>query len=74
MGSKRNFYVASELKALEGTCTKIELFPPGHYLHSNDGELKQWYKRDWMEYDAVKENETSIQEIKEALEAAYIDN
>ena len=24
------FYVASELKALEGVCTKIELFPPGH--------------------------------------------
>ncbi len=72
MGWDQNgtFYVASELKALEGTCTKIELFPPGHYLHSSDGELKKWYSRDWMEYDAVKENETSIQEIKEALEAA----
>ncbi|WP_437370653.1 asparagine synthase B [Maribacter litoralis] len=72
MGWDKNgtFYVASELKALEGTCTKIELFPPGHYLHSSDGELKKWYSRDWMEYDAVKENETSIQEIKEALEAA----
>jgi len=64
------FYVASELKALEGTCTKIELFPPGHYMSSKDGELVRWYSRDWMEYDAVKENETSIQEIKEALEAA----
>ena len=72
MGWDQNgtFFVASELKALEGTCTKIELFPPGHYLHSSDGELKQWYTRDWMDYDAVKENETSIQEIKEALEAA----
>ncbi len=64
------FYVASELKALEGTCTKIQLFPPGHYMHSKDGELKKWYSRDWMEYDAVKDNETSIQEIKKALEAA----
>ncbi len=72
MGWDQNgtFYVASELKALEGTCTKIELFPPGHYLHSSDGELKKWYSRDWMDYDVVKENETSIQEIKEALEAA----
>ena len=72
MGWDQNgtFYVASELKALEGTCTKIELFPPGHYLHSSDGELKKWYSRDWMEYDAVKDNETSIQKIKEALEAA----
>ncbi len=64
------FYVASELKALEAVCTKIELFPPGHYLHSKDGEFVQWYKRDWKEYEAVKDNETSIQEIKEALEAA----
>ncbi|MDX1758737.1 MAG: asparagine synthase B [Arenibacter algicola] len=64
------FYVASELKALEGTCTKIQLFPPGHYLHSSDGEFKRWYSRDWMEYNAVKDNETSIQAVKEALEAA----
>ncbi|AWX43575.1 Asparagine synthase (glutamine-hydrolyzing) [Flagellimonas maritima] len=64
------FYVASELKALEGICSKIELFPPGHYLHSSDGEFKKWYTRDWMEYEAVKENETSISEIRDALEAA----
>lgn len=64
------FYVASELKALESVCTKIELFPPGHYFYSKDGEFVQWYKRDWKEYDAVKDNETSNQEIKEALEAA----
>jgi asparagine synthase (glutamine-hydrolysing) len=64
------FYVASELKALEGTCTKIELFPPGHYMSSKDGEFVKWYKRDWTDYDAVKDNETSIAKIKEALEAA----
>ena len=64
------FYVASELKALEGTCSKIELFPPGHYMSSKDGKFVQWYKRDWREYAAVKENETSISTIKEALEAA----
>jgi asparagine synthase (glutamine-hydrolysing) len=64
------FYVASELKALEGYCTKIELFPPGHYLSSKDGELVQWYQREWTEFEAVKANETSIQEIRKALEAA----
>jgi len=64
------FYVASELKALEGVCSKIEAFPPGHYLHSAEGEIKRWYERDWMEYEAVKENETSIELIREALEAA----
>jgi len=64
------FYVASELKALEGVCTKIELFPPGHYLSSKDGELTQWYVRDWVDYEAVKENQTSIDELHDALEAA----
>ncbi|NRT11300.1 asparagine synthase B [Flavobacterium sp. 14A] len=64
------FYVASELKALEGYCTKIQLFPPGHYMTSKDGEFVQWYKRDWTEYDNVKDNETHIEDIKVALEAA----
>jgi asparagine synthase (glutamine-hydrolysing) len=72
MGWDKNgtFYVASELKALEGYCTKIELFPPGHYLSSKTGTLEQWYVREWNEYDAVKENDTQIQEIKQALEDA----
>ena len=64
------FYVASELKALESVCTKIELFPPGHYMSSSDGKLVKWYKRDWNEYEAVKENETSITEVRQALEDA----
>ena len=64
------FYVASELKALEGVCSKIELFPPGHFLSSKDGKLVQWYKRDWSKYEAVKDNKTTILEIKNALEAA----
>jgi len=64
------FYVASELKALEGVCTKIELFPPGHYLSSKDGELTRWYNRDWTDFEAVKENQTSIDELHDALEAA----
>ena len=64
------FYVASELKALEGVCTKIELFPPGHYLHSDDGELKRWYQRDWMDYENVKDNTSSIDELRAALDAA----
>lgn len=68
--SNGTFYVASELKALEGTCNKIELFPPGHYLSSKDGKFVKWYQRDWMEYQAVKDNQTSIAAVKEALEAA----
>ena len=67
---KGTFYVASELKALEGKCKKIELFPPGHYYHSKDKEFVRWYSRDWNDYKAVKENTTSIKLVKDALESA----
>lgn len=72
MGWDQNgtFYVASELKALEGVCTKIELFPPGHYLSSKDGKLIQWYKRDWEDFKAVQDNQTEISQVRQALEDA----
>lgn len=65
-----NFYVASEMKALVPVCKSVETFPPGHYLWSKDGELKTWYKRDWMEYGAVEHNVSDKAELKAALEAA----
>ncbi|HTH57566.1 MAG TPA: asparagine synthase B [Cyclobacteriaceae bacterium] len=65
-----NFYVASELKALEGVCTKIEPFLPGHYWHSKEGEMKKWYQREWPSYDAVKDNESSIDLLRSELEAS----
>lgn len=66
-----NFYVASELKALEGYCNKIQEFMSGHYMTSDKpGELIRWYSRDWEEFDAVKENSTSIDDLRDALEAA----
>ena len=64
------FYVASELKALEGVCTKIELFPPGHYLVSGAQAPVQWYTRDWMDYNSVKDNQTSIEDLHDALAAS----
>jgi asparagine synthase (glutamine-hydrolysing) len=65
-----NFYVASELKALEGYCNKIQEFPPASYLYSKDGEIRKWWTREWTDYENVKNNETSIEELKVALEAA----
>ncbi len=65
-----HYYVASELKALEGYCRKIEEFPPGHYRCSSDGEIKPWYQRDWMDYDRVKDNPANIDELSQALEDA----
>lgn len=73
MGWDKNgsFYVASELKALEGVCNKIEEFLPGHFLYSKDGQqLQRWYKRDWEEFDNVKDNNTDISAIRKGLEEA----
>ena len=61
------FFVASELKALEGVCSKIELFPPGHYFHSKDEAPTKWYHPEWNTYEAVKDNSTSIEELHDAL-------
>ena len=63
-------YIASEIKALEGVCNKIDQFLPGHYMFSNDGKMTKWYNREWTEFDNVKDNEGSIDELKAGLEDA----
>ena len=64
------FYIASELKALEGVCNKIEIFPPGHFLFSRDSKPVRWYDRDWMNYEAVSNNKTDLSLLQDALEDA----
>ena len=69
-------YVASELKALEGQCERYEPFLPGHYAYGNSKleipkfKIERYYKRDWFEYDAVKNNPASVANIHDALTAA----
>jgi asparagine synthase (glutamine-hydrolysing) len=65
-----NFYVASEMKALMPVCKTVAEFYPGQYLYSADGKPTQYYQRDWRDFDAVKDNPASIEELREALEAA----
>ena len=77
------YYVASELKALEGDCQTIEEFPNGSFLYSK-GDVKpvRWYHRDWESYDAVKNapkatddkgeviNPSVIEKVRNGLESA----
>ena len=63
-------YVASEMKALEGNCDRYEVFLPGHYYSSREGQMKRYYTRDWMDYEAVKDNTASVEAIHDALEDA----
>ena len=63
-------YCASELKALEGFCDEYEPFLPGHYYRGSEGKMVRWYKRDWMSYDAVKDNTADVKALHDALEDA----
>lgn len=77
------YYVASELKALEGqNMVSIEEFPNGHYFYSKDKAPTLWYKRDWEKFSAVENakratddngeiiNEDVIQNVRDGLEKA----
>ena len=67
---KGTLYVASELKSLEGICSKIELFPPGHYLESNKEEYVKWYNPEWVKFNNVSDATTSISELHDSLSSA----
>ena len=68
--SDRKVYVASELKALEGQCERYEPFLPGHYYWSKEPSMRRYYKRDWFDYAAVKDNPACAEDIHDALTAA----
>ena len=63
-------YVASELKALEGQCERYEPFLPGHYYWSREPGMRRYYHRDWFDYTAVKDNDASVDAIRDGLEDA----
>jgi len=65
-----NYFIASEMKALVPVCKTISEFPPGCYYTSDNVEPQRYYQRDWMEYNAVKDNVSSKEELTQALEDA----
>ncbi len=67
---EEQFYVASELKALEGVCTTIKPFLPGHYWSSCDAKMVRYYNPDWFDYEAVKDNGADVDQLRDALKAS----
>jgi len=68
---KGRLYFASELKALEGYCKKIEEFPPGHYITNSTKEPVKWYDPQWVSYDFVKNSKNStLQDLQDSFEKA----
>ncbi|TAA08022.1 asparagine synthase B [Pseudoxanthomonas winnipegensis] len=68
--SQGRLRVASEMKSLSEQCADVAQFPPGHWYDSATGELKQYYKRPWRDYDAVEGVEVTPTELREAFERA----
>ncbi|GAB4184269.1 MAG: asparagine synthase B [Wenzhouxiangellaceae bacterium] len=62
-------YVASEMKAIAEYCDGVSVFPPGHFLDSQVGEVQRYYQPDW------RQRENSLQPyqpelLRNALEQA----
>lgn len=67
------YYVASELKALEGTCQAVEEFPNGCYFYSEDKAPVKWYNRSWEKYDSVKESPRATDDKGEVINPSVIE-
>ena len=69
------YYVASELKALEGDCQTIEEFPNGSYFWSKDSTQKpvRWYHRNWESYESVKSAPKATDEKGEVINPSVIE-
>jgi len=63
-------WIASEMKALVGACEQIAVFPPGHYLDSEVGEVRRYYEPAWREYEAVRNRACDVGALRDALERA----
>jgi asparagine synthase (glutamine-hydrolysing) len=63
-------WVASEMKALPGTCGDVAQFPPGHWYDSDTGQLRRYYQRPWRDYEATAGVQISPDELREAFERA----
>src|SRR5258708_15156862 len=58
------------MKVLVGVCQDISQFPPGHYYHSELGELVKYYDRPWRKYSATRGVSVSLPELRMAFEQA----
>ena len=68
-GSGR-LWVASEMKALVGTCSDVAQFPPGYWYDSATGRLHRYYERAWRDHDATVGVRVAPNELREAFERA----
>jgi asparagine synthase (glutamine-hydrolysing) len=61
-------HIASEMKALDPYCVKVEEFPPGHYYKGSEKRFVKWYMPKWAQ--GVPTKKVSLKKLKAALESA----
>jgi asparagine synthase (glutamine-hydrolysing) len=58
------------MKSLVDECADVAQFPPGHWYDTATRRLTKYYQRPWRDYAAVRRRGVSLQELREAFEAA----
>lgn len=64
--------VASELKALCGSCTRYESFPAGHVYDSKTDKREMFYTPKWWDPSTMPTQEIELKTLREAFENAVI--
>ena len=67
------YFVASELKSLEGECVTIEEFPNGHFYYSKNEKSEKWYSRAWESFEKVKDAPRATDDKGEIINPSVID-
>ncbi|MFN7961676.1 MAG: asparagine synthase B [Thermoanaerobaculia bacterium] len=65
-----NLFVASEMKALVGSCRELEDFPPGHFWQSGEDGPRAYYRPRWRSFEAVDGAPVDTEAVARSLEAA----
>ncbi|KAK8808577.1 hypothetical protein WA158_008478 [Blastocystis sp. Blastoise] len=65
-----HIWVASEMKAICDVCTRIEVFPPGHYMTDDSSDYIRYYNPLWREI--IPTTPADLQVIRESFEKSVI--
>ncbi|BAC24733.1 asnB [Wigglesworthia glossinidia endosymbiont of Glossina brevipalpis] len=69
-----NLYISSEMKALIPVCNYIKEFPIGSYLCNLNKKIIKYYKRNWFEFDSIKNCLLSYKKIKHSLKKSVLNH
>lgn len=66
-GTDGSVWFASEMKALEHGCIRVQCFPPGHFFDSKKEQFVRWYLPNWLEKNHIGENSLDLKQLRNGL-------